>query len=176
MALANRDELGDLAGRLNAVTAELDRLYSLQGEGKRLAEAFNRELAAKNAELEQARAELQQGKDALETRVAERTIELEQVHEQLRQGQKLEAIGQLAGGIAHDFNNILTVISGFSELLLAEMPPGPPARPIEEIAKAGERAAALTHQLLAFSRRQVLAPEIVDLNSIVADMERCCVA
>ena len=87
---------------------------------------------------------------------------------QLRQAQKMEAVGQLAGGIAHDFNNILTVICGYSELLLDTLPREAPTRVYaQEVLSAGERATALTRQLLAFSRRQVLSPQKVDLNAVV---------
>ncbi len=100
-------------------------------------------------------------------------ITLRETEEQLRQSQKMEAIGRLAGGVAHDFNNLLTVIGGYTELLLSRMGPGERMRAeIEEIKKAGTRAAALTGQLLAFSRRQVRTPQPVDLNAVVADMEQ----
>ncbi len=89
---------------------------------------------------------------------------------QLRQSQKLEAVGQLAGGVAHDFNNLLTVITGYSDLILRRAEIDDPTRPkLEEIKKAAERAAALTRQLLAFSRKQVLQPKVIDLNSLVMD-------
>ena len=90
---------------------------------------------------------------------------------QLRQAQKMEAVGQLAGGIAHDFNNLLMVIQGDSDLILRRLPDGNPMRKnAEGIREAAQQAATLTRQLLAFSRKQVLAPRVVDLNSIVASM------
>jgi PAS domain S-box-containing protein len=91
--------------------------------------------------------------------------------EQLRQAQKMEAVGRLSGGIAHDFNNLLGVIIGYSESIEYRLTPNDPLRKsAEEIRKAGERAASLTHQLLAFSRQQVLQPQILDLNALVKDM------
>jgi signal transduction histidine kinase len=93
--------------------------------------------------------------------------------EQLRDAQKMEAIGRLAGGVAHDFNNLLTVIAGYSDLVLNEMKEQDRFRTeLEEIYKASERASALTRQLLAFSRRQRLEPQVLDLNSVVIDMDR----
>jgi two-component system cell cycle sensor histidine kinase/response regulator CckA len=92
---------------------------------------------------------------------------------QLRQSQKLEAVGSLAGGVAHDFNNLLTVIGGYSQMVMQQMGPGDPNYgSLEEIARASDRAAALTRQLLAFSRNQVLEPKILDMNEIVLDMEK----
>jgi two-component system cell cycle sensor histidine kinase/response regulator CckA len=86
--------------------------------------------------------------------------------EQLRQAQKMEAVGQLAGGIAHDFNNLLTVISGYGEIARTRIGVGPGAEELAEIAHATERAAQVTRQLLAFSRRQVLEPTVLDLNEV----------
>ena len=95
------------------------------------------------------------------------------LEEQFRQAQKMEAVGQLAGGIAHDFNNLLTAILGNTQLLLRELPPGDSKRgDVEEIRKASERAASLTRQLLAYSRRQMLQPEVLDLNVVVAEMDK----
>jgi two-component system, cell cycle sensor histidine kinase and response regulator CckA len=91
----------------------------------------------------------------------------------LRQSQKMEAVGKLAGGVAHDFNNLLTAITGQSEMCLRSLSPEDPVyRKIAQIKKSGERAAALTRQLLAFSRKQILQPEIIDLNNTVAEMSK----
>jgi len=95
------------------------------------------------------------------------------LEEQLRMSQKMEAVGQLAGGVAHDFNNLLTAILGYCNLMLDDMKPDDPLRvDLDEIRAAGERAAALTRQLLAFSRRQMLQPQIVDLNAVVQQLEK----
>jgi len=99
--------------------------------------------------------------------------ERKQLEEQLRLSQKIEAIGRLSGGIAHDFNNLLGVIVGYTEALQKRMPLDAPFREaIDEIQRAGKRAASLTQQLLAFSRKQVLEPRILDLNAIVGDVEK----
>jgi PAS domain S-box-containing protein len=93
---------------------------------------------------------------------------LKRLEAQFRQAQKMEAVGQLAGGVAHDFNNVLTVITGYGVMHLAELPPDAASRPdVEEILAAASRAGGLTRQLLAFSRQQVLQPRVVDVNRAV---------
>jgi PAS domain S-box-containing protein len=95
------------------------------------------------------------------------------LQEQLRQSQKMEAIGCLAGGVAHDFNNLLTVIKGYSQLSSIELKEGDPLRKnIDEIQNATDRAASLTRQLLAFSRRQVMEMKVLDLNTLLRDLEK----
>ncbi|HJU83926.1 MAG TPA: ATP-binding protein [Holophagaceae bacterium] len=130
--------------------------------------------------------ELRRSRDELERRVVQRTEELqtsnqrlvreiqdrEEIEAQLRQTQKLEAIGRLAGGIAHDFNNLLTVIQGCSTLALHQLEEGKrPDAFLQEVQKAADRAAALTRQLLAFSRQQVLSPQVLDLNAVILNVE-----
>ncbi|MBU1635175.1 PAS domain S-box protein, partial [bacterium] len=102
-----------------------------------------------------------------------REEEHKRLEKQLHQSQKMESVGQLAGGIAHDFNNILTIISGYSQLLLERLDQNTPLRKnVEKIMKAGEQAASLTRQLLAFSRKQALAPKVLDLNATLADVKK----
>jgi len=101
--------------------------------------------------------------------VTERT----RLEEQLRQSQKMEAVGRLAGGVAHDFNNVLSVILTYAEMMLQDMKAGEPMRgDVEEIHKAGKRAADLTRQLLMFSRQQVLTSKVLDLNDVLASMNK----
>ncbi len=122
----------------------------------RLVPSIRRTVRELDARLERKRAE-----DAL--RMSEK---------QLRQAQKMEAVGRLAGGLAHDFNNLLTVIMGHSQVLLGELSAGTPIRAkIEEMQKAGERAANLIRQLMAFSRKQPMEPKVLPLNSVIGSVE-----
>jgi two-component system, cell cycle sensor histidine kinase and response regulator CckA len=130
--------------------------YLVKGQLSRLVPAVRRELADAQQRRQRARAEQA----------------LRQAENQLRQAQKLEAVGRLAGGIAHDFNNLLTAIAGYSELALQKLPGNLMARTdIEQIRLAGERAATLTRQLLAFSRQQVLEPRVAHFNTIITNLE-----
>jgi len=110
-------------------------------------------------------------RDITERKRAEQ--EMRTLEDQFRQSQKMEAIGSLAGGIAHDFNNLLTIIKGYSQLSLMELKEGDPLKPnIEEVQKAADRAAGLTRQLLAFSRRQVMEMRVLDPNTLLRDLDK----
>jgi PAS domain S-box-containing protein len=103
--------------------------------------------------------------------VINEVTERKRLEEQFLQAQKMEAVGRLAGGIAHDFNNLLTVINGYATMLLEDLGEGVPCAPsVRAILDAGERAAALTQQLLAFGRKQIASPRLLDLNAVVRDM------
>ena len=115
--------------------------------------------------------ELRRHRDELELRVEERTRQLEEVSERLRRTQKFEALGRLAGGIAHDFSNLLTAMVGFAGLARIELPENhPAAEALDQLEATGLRAGELTRQLLAFSRRQVLQPVVLDLNTLLQGM------
>ena len=143
-------------------------------EVRTLNDSFNQlmdSLAARRRDLEQRTAELAAANVVLTDEISERTrVEraLRESEAQLRQSQKLEAIGTLAGGIAHDFNNLITVISGYTQLVLMRADKvSPVADDLRQVIEASDRAANLTHQLLAFSRKQVLQPTVLDLGDVV---------
>src|SRR5262249_3981038 len=105
--------------------------------------------------------------------IAEDVTERRALEDQFRQAQKMEAVGRLAGGVAHDFNNLLMVISGYTEVLVENLRAEDPLQAKDQaIQQAADRATTLTRQLLAFSRKQLLELKVVDVNAIVADMER----
>jgi two-component system, cell cycle sensor histidine kinase and response regulator CckA len=105
--------------------------------------------------------------------IKEDITEQKKLEDQLRQSQKMEAIGKLAGGVAHDFNNLLTVINGYAELLMGPLDRDDPVKKrLQQIRGAGKRAASLTNQLLAFSRKQMLKPEVLNINSLISDIEK----
>ncbi len=135
---------------------------------------YERELLEARRAAERANAELRELNLTLETRIAEAVQERLQVEDALRQSQKMEAVGQLTGGLAHDFNNLLTGISGSLELLQTRLAQGrihDLERYVLVAQRASKQAAALTHRLLAFARRQTLDPKPTDINRLVADME-----
>ena len=114
-----------------------------------------------------------QGKPVGFEGIARDITERRQLEQQLRQAQKMEAVGRLAGGVAHDFNNLLTIINGYAQILTQRSSPDDPRRGLlEEIRMAGEKAASLTRQLLAFSRRQVMEARVLDLSGVVANIEK----
>jgi signal transduction histidine kinase/CheY-like chemotaxis protein len=144
------DELGE---------AQLRRRFERERHGRLEAEAI----------AERALRELYEKNEALVREMEER----QRVEAEYRQSQKMEAMGVLAGGVAHDFNNLLTVINGYSEVLAARLPAQSPLQSlVAQIAQAGDRAALLTNQLLAFSRKQLLAPKVLNLNAVVNDIAK----
>ena len=143
-------------GKAGAELAPME-VHILGRDGRRLILEINARLA------------YQGGKPAGVHGIARDVTERRHLEDQLRQAQKMEAVGKLAGGVAHDFNNLLTVIVGYSELLMSRLTPeGQEHRMISEIRRASEQAASVTAQLLAFGRRQVLQPRILDLNAVVS--------
>ena len=153
------DELGYLASAIN----EMLSLIESRDEALRKAhDELEHRVEARTGEL---RREVEERREAQEA--------LRQSDQQLRQAQKMEAIGLLAGGVAHDFNNLLTAIVGYAQLMLRRIDPRDPlCTNAQEILKAGRRATGLTRQLLAFSRKQVMEPRVIDLNDVVANMHK----
>ncbi|MGV3741877.1 MAG: ATP-binding protein [Burkholderiaceae bacterium] len=164
---SSEDEIGILVESFNKMLNEI-------GERTRALEASNSALTKEMDIRVRAEEGLQQANETLEARIAKRTAELEYAHEQLRQAQKMEAIGQLTGGIAHDFNNLLAGMVGNMEMLRIRLEQGRTeefARYIDSAMLSMDRAAALTHRLLAFSRRQTLAPKQTNVTQLVESME-----
>jgi signal transduction histidine kinase len=164
--------------RLKRLELELDKLTEELGTRAASLEygeifSHSKKQNEANRKLQRANLELEAFSYHLSREKAEALSALRESQEQLLQSQKLEAVGQLAGGIAHDFNNLLTVIIGYSELVLRTTAADHPHLPkLQEIKKAARHAASLTRQLLAFSRKQVLQPKVLELNSIVPEIER----
>ncbi|MBV9403964.1 MAG: response regulator [Acidobacteriaceae bacterium] len=156
-------EIPDMEGIVSAIqttTAFTDVVPALQKGGKLL----NVEMRMRCIDFDGRRAQM-----ALLTDITEQ----KRLEFMLRQSQKMEAIGSLAGGIAHDFNNLLTVILGYSDSILHKLGKSDPLRDkVSEIQAAGKRAANLTSQLLAFSRKQILKPQVLDLNDVVSNISR----
>jgi signal transduction histidine kinase len=144
-------------------------ISSLNAKGKQIEEILRRAQQEAETVVQVRTAELALATEALQAENADR----KRAEEQLRQAQKMEAVGQLAGGVAHDFNNLLMVINGNCELALADLAPNDPNRDlIEEIRQSGEKAALLTRQLVAFGRKQLLAPIVLDLNDLATNMDK----
>jgi signal transduction histidine kinase/ActR/RegA family two-component response regulator len=162
-----------LAETARAVSAGKDYTVRAGGGGAdevgQLVRGFNEMLGQIQARDDALRSH----RDHLEEEVATRTAALARGQEELRQAQKMEAVGRLAGGVAHDFNNLLTIVLGRSELLLKRLSATDPLRrQVEMIRKTTERAADLTRQLLAFSRKQVLEARVLSINGVVTGMEK----
>ena len=151
----------------------LDYLQHKSGDGPYRGNWKHRKKDGKVIQVETTTHELEYASKRVRLVVAQDVSERHFLEQQLRQSQKMEAVGRLAGGVAHDFNNLLMVIKGHTELLLNALPPSEQYSPkIEQIERAADRASALTRQLLAFSRLQVLQPHVMNLNDVVEDMGR----
>jgi signal transduction histidine kinase len=165
-----KDELGQLATAFNAM---VEKLRESQRELERKVQERTAQLEEANHQLELLSESHAEKRDLAERERADAIEALRNTEKQLVQSQKLEAVGRLAGGISHDFNNLLTVILGYTDISKRTLKEGDPLlRNLEEIGKASERAASLTRQLLAFSRKQVMQPKVFDLNTVVSDLKK----
>ncbi len=168
--LFGHPEPGRFTGRHEYLLVAIAAHAAIAIDNSQLYQAAQRELVDRRRAEEQ----LRELNETLETRIAEEIAERAKAEAALRQSQKMEAVGQLTGGLAHDFNNLLTGISGSLELLqtrVAQGRIGEVDRYVNAAQGAARRAAALTHRLLAFSRRQTLDPRVIDVNRLVAGME-----
>src|SRR6267143_734219 len=151
----------------------LEQLNEIPNEGHYHGHWKHRKKDGKVIQVETISHELEYAGKRVRLVVTQDISERQLLEQQLRQSQKMEAVGRLAGGVAHDFNNLLMVIKGHTELLLNVLPPSEHySRKIEQIDRAADRASALTRQLLAFSRLQVLQPHVMNLNDVVEEMGR----
>jgi signal transduction histidine kinase/CheY-like chemotaxis protein len=159
-------EVAETNRRLRAANEQLGRLYQ---QISHLMRRADHELLAGDPSTPELQKQL--GPEEMLARIEHLMTEHKQLEERLRQSQKMEAVGQLAGGVAHDFNNLLTVITGHSVMLQQELVDRQAAKKLKEIEAAAHRAATLTSQLLAFSRKQVVQPRIVSVNSVIGGVE-----
>jgi signal transduction histidine kinase len=165
-----KDEFGQLASAFNAM---VEKLRGSQRELERKVQERTAQLEEANHQLELLSESHAEKRSLAERERADAIEALRNTENQLVQSQKLEAVGRLAGGISHDFNNLLTVILGYTDISKRTLKEGDPLlRNLEEIGKASERAASLTRQLLAFSRKQVMQPKVFDLNTVVSDLKK----
>ena len=170
MAAPVRED-GSVVGSLTVATYRRGRVYSSSEQEMLEALAEHASLALTDARMIEAMRAAEREKDAVLEDLQAGIEERERLESQLRQAHKMEAVGQLAGGIAHDFNNLLMIILSYSELLGESLGDDDPRREtMLEITGAAERAAALTHQLLAFSRQEVVRPQAIDLNEAVPNL------
>jgi signal transduction histidine kinase/ActR/RegA family two-component response regulator len=168
--IQRKDELGQLASAFNAMVG---KVRDSQQELERKVHERTVQLEEANRQLESLSQTNEFKRTVAEKEKTDALEALRSTERQLVQSQKLEAVGRLAGGISHDFNNLLTVILGYSDIMLRQLSQDHPLRRnLDEIIKASERAAALTRQLLAFSRKQVMQPKVFDLNTVVTDLEK----
>ena len=164
-------EGGKVVGSLTVATHRDGRVYSSSEQEMLQALAEHASLALTDARLIEAMRAAEKEKDAMLADLLDGIAERAQLEDQLRQSQKMDAVGQLAGGIAHDFNNLLMVILGYSKFVAESLGEADPrVDAVHEISGAAERAAALTRQLLAFSRKEVVRPQTIDLNQAVPDL------
>ena len=164
------DEVGQLAKAFNTM---VEKLRDSQRELEHKVQERTAQLEEANRQLESLSQTNAHKRSVAEKERADALEALYNTEKQLLQSQKLEAVGRLAGGISHDFNNLLTVILGYSDIMKRNLQEGHPLRRnVEEIVRASERAASLTRQLLAFSRKQVMQPKEFDLNTVISDLEK----